>query len=156
MCILTPQSKPNSVSIVLIPANSVCILAILSTCCRFDKRKAGITRCRVRGGHRSVPARATTAQNRSFVSNPPAFHVEFCLILILILDQDTVWYPFEIRLRVFCLNFVSFGCFPCLILVHSGVIYPDSVSIHWIVSRSGQILLLRGAFFGFLPQSRLR
>ena len=29
-----------------------------------------------------MPARATTAQNRSFVSNPPAFYVLICLILL--------------------------------------------------------------------------
>ena len=29
-----------------------------------------------------MPGRATTAQNRSFVSNPSAFHVLICLILL--------------------------------------------------------------------------
>ena len=29
-----------------------------------------------------MPARATTAQSRSFVGNPPTFHVLICLILL--------------------------------------------------------------------------
>ena len=48
----------------------------------FEKIKAGITRCRVRGGHSSVPARAKPAQSRSVVSNTPTFHVVLCLIVL--------------------------------------------------------------------------
>ena len=36
-----------------------------------------------------MPARATTAQYRSFVSNSPAFHVLFCLILLNYTSSST-------------------------------------------------------------------
>ena len=151
-------------SIVSILAKSVYILVIWSTCCRFEKRKAGITRCRVRGGPRSVPARATTAQSRSFVSNPPAFHfhVLICLILLNYTSFSTrtrfgiLRGYIYVSFNLVTLLLVWFGCFSCLILVHSGVIYPDSALIHWILGTFVYIWLLRSVFFGFRPHSRLR
>ena len=51
-----------------------------------------------------MPARATNAQKQVICLESPCIS---CVILpdfaelLLILDQDTVWYPFEVRLRVF-------------------------------------------------------
>ena len=86
-----------------------------------------------------MPARATTARSRSFVSNPPAFHVLICLILLNCTSFSTRTRFGILRGYVYVsYNLVTFllvwfGCFSCLILVHSGVIYADSAPIHWIL-----------------------
>ena len=85
-----------------------------------------------------MPARAMTAQNRSFVSNAPAFHALICLILLNYTSISTrtrfgILYGYVyVSLNLVTLLSVWSGCFSCLILVHSGVIYPDSALIHWI------------------------
>ena len=86
-----------------------------------------------------MPARATTAQNRSFVSGRPAFHVVICLTLLNYTSFSTRTRFSILRGYVYMsfnlvtLLLVWFGCFSCLILVHSGVIYPDSALNHWIL-----------------------
>ena len=53
--------------------------------------------------------------------------------LHLILNQDTVWYSSWIHLRVFQLGYASFGLVWLFFMSFSGVIYPDSAPIHWIM-----------------------
>ena len=109
-----------------------------------------------------MPARAKPAQSRSFVSNPPTFDVLICLILLNCTSFSTrtrfsilrgyVYVSFDL----ITLLLVWFGCFSCLILVHSGVIYPHSAPIYRILGTFVQILLLRSAFFDSQLHSRLR
>ena len=92
-----------------------------------------------------MPARAKPAQSRSFVSNPPTFDVLICLILLNCTSFSTrtplgilrgyVYVSFDL----IALFLVWFGCFSCLVLVHTGVIYPNSARIHWILVTFVQI-----------------
>ena len=109
-----------------------------------------------------MPARATTAQCRSFVFQPPTFHVLICLILLNCTSFLTrtrfgiIRGYVDVSLILVTLLLVWFDCFSCLILAHSGVIYPDSAPIHWILGTFVYILLLQSVFFSFRPHSRLR
>ena len=95
-----------------------------------------------------MPARAKTAQSRPFVSDAPTFHVLIRLISLNCTSLSTttrfgilrgyVYVSFD----VFTLLLVWLGCFSCLILVHSSVIYPNSAPIHWHLGTFVWILLL--------------